>query len=527
MITSALLLVAGFASAASALPAPLTTPAADAGKVGAPTTVWVYFRDTRPLPCCVEDTALTARAVERRALRRMLPGLFDQRDVPVDPALAAAVVGTGARVNQTSRWLHAVSAWATPEQVRALAALPGVERVVPVRGGRAYSQDAVAGEIVDHALLPEDYGFAQAQLTQIDLVRLHQRGFAGAGMVIGVLDSGFHRVHQAFASAEHPLQVLAEWDFINHDGNTGIEPGDDSEQHKHGTWILGTMAAYMPGSLVGAAYEAAYVLAKTEDVTSETPIEEDNYVAGLEFIEAHGADVATSSLGYLDWYTQADFDGQTAVTTIAVNMATANGLVCLTAAGNEGNDSNPSTSTIMAPADAFDVIACAAVNSSGAPASFSSSGPTADGRVKPEIAARGVSTATINSTATTGFSGVSGTSLSTPLLAGAAACILQARPAFTVAGIRQALFATASRTAAGQGPDPLFVLGYGIARALPAAALGRSVADVNLDGAVNGQDLGLLLSEWGTARPVFGDLNGDGAVNGSDLGILLSNWTQG
>lgn len=524
MITSALLLTASFlAPAPAALAAPLS-PLGGAQPSGTPAKVWVFFRDTRAQPCCVEETVLTPRALQRRALRRSLPGLFDQRDVALDPALAASVAGTGAHVHQASRWLHAVSAWATPAQARALSALPGVERVVPVRGGRAYSQDAVAGEIVDNALLPEEYGAAQAQIAQIDLIRLHRRGFAGAGMVIGVLDSGFHRIHNAFFSAEHPLQVIAEWDFINNDGNTGIDPGDSTEQHRHGTWILGTMAAYLPGSLVGAAYEASYVLAKTEDVTSETQIEEDNYVAGLEFVEAHGADVATSSLGYLDWYTQADFDGRTAVTTIAVNQATANGLVCLTAAGNEGNDSNPQTSTLMAPADAFDVIACGAVNAAGNPANFSSSGPTADGRVKPELTARGVTTATVSSVTATDISGVSGTSLSTPLLAGAAACILQARPAFTVAQIREALFATASRTAAGLGPDPLLVQGYGLARALPAAAFGRSVADINLDGVVNGQDLGMLLSDWGSQAPAFGDLNGDGAVNGSDLGILLSNW---
>lgn len=491
---------------------------------GAPSKVWVYFEDTRAEPCCVEETALTQRAIERRALRRSLPGLFDRRDVAVNPALAASVAGTGATVRQTSRWMHAVSAVATPAQQAAIAKLPGVVRVEPVRGGRAYSEGATGTPMAGSALQGGDYGYAEPQLSQTDLIALHQRGYTGAGMVIGVLDSGFNRVHEAFFSESHPLQVIAEWDFINNDGNTGIQAGDDGEQHRHGTWILGTMAAYAPGSLLGAAYEASYVLAKTEDVTSETPIEEDNYVAGLEFIEAHGADVATSSLGYIDWYTQGDLDGETAVTTVAVNQATANGLVCLTAAGNAGNDGNPTSSTIMAPADAFDVIACGAVDSSGVPAGFSSSGPTADGRVKPELTARGVSTATVNSTNATGYSGVSGTSLSTPLLAGAAACILQARPDFTVAEVRAALFATASRTAAGQGPDPLFVQGYGLARSLPAAGFGLSPADLNFNGAVDGQDLGMLLSQWGLSSPLYGDLTGDGQVGGGDLGILLAEW---
>lgn len=491
---------------------------------GSPSKVWVYFADTRAEPCCAEDTVLSARALERRAARRTLPGLFDRRDVALDQAMVNAVAATGAHVHQQSRWLCAVSARATPAQVRALAALPGVVRVEPVRGGRSYSQDAVASPGAGSSLVGSEYGAALPQLSQIELVSLHSRGFRGAGVLVGVLDTGFHRVHEAFFSEQHPLNVVAEWDFINNDGQTGIEAGDAETQHRHGTWILGTMASYLPGSLVGAAYEASFVLAKTEDVSSETPVEEDNYVAGMEFIEAQGADLATSSLGYIDWYTQADLDGQTAVTSVAVNIATGNGLVCVTSAGNGGNDADPATSTILAPADAFDIIACGAVDVNGAMAGFSSTGPTADGRVKPELLARGVSTATVHSTNTTGLSGVSGTSLSAPVLSGALACVLQARPDLGVSQLREALFATASRTAAGQGPDPLFVEGYGLARALPAAMHGLSAADLNFDGTVNGADLGMLLSQWNLAEPLYGDLNGNGTVSGADLGMLLTQW---
>ena len=322
--------------------------------------------------------------------------------------------------------------------------------------------------------------------------------------------------------------MIAEWDFINNDGNTGIQIGDNSEQHKHGTWILGTMGAYLPGSMVGGAYDAEFVLCKTEDVPTETPIEEDYYVAGLEFIESHGADVATSSLGYIDWYTQADLNGNTAVTTVAVNVATANGVVCCTAAGNAGHDANPTTSTLGAPADAHNVLTCGAVDINGAIVGFSSSGPTADGRLKPEILACGLNTISVNSTNVTGLNGVSGTSLSTPLVAAAAACILQARPDYGVREIREALFATASRSdSAGLHPDPLFVEGHGILRAYEAATRGRRTADLNLDGFINGVDLGLMLGAWGqTGVPgfVFGDVTLDGVVAGNDLGTLLGQW---
>jgi subtilisin family serine protease len=263
-------------------------------------------------------------------------------------------------------------------------------------------------------------------------------------------------------------------------------------------------------------------------VPTETPIEEDYYVAGLEFIEARGADVATSSLGYIDWYTQANLNGRTAVTTVAVNVATSNGVVCCTAAGNAGHDANPTTSTLGAPADAFNVLTCGAVDINGAIVGFSSSGPTADGRLKPELLACGLNTISVNSTNATGLNGVSGTSLSTPLVAAAAACILQARPDYDVRDVREALFATASRSdSAGLHPDPLFVEGHGILRAYAAATRGRRTADLNLDGFINGVDLGLMLGAWGqTGVPgfVFGDVTLDGLVGGDDLGALLGQW---
>ena len=499
-----------------------------AGAADAPAPVWVFFKDNRATPSSLADTALTPRALARRALRRALPGLFDVHDVPMPATRATAVTGTGAQLRTQSRWLCAVSAMATPKQIEALRELPDVTHVEAVGRGRAGWQDEQELPPPEGWAASISYGAADPQLTQIEIPRLHARGYTGTGMVIGVLDSGFNRVHEAFNNPEHPLRVIAEWDFINNDGNTGIQAGDNSEQHKHGTWILGTMGAYLPGSMVGAAYDAEFILCKTEDVPTETPIEEDYYVAGLEFIEARGADVATSSLGYIDWYTQADLNGRIAVTTVAVNVATSNGVVCCTAAGNAGHDANPTTSTLGAPADAFNVLTCGAVDINGAIVGFSSSGPTADGRLKPELLACGLNTISVNSTNATGLNGVSGTSLSTPLIAAAAACILQARPDYDVRDIREALFATASRSdSAGLHPDPLFVEGHGILRAYEAATRGRRTADLNLDGSINGFDLGLMLGAWGhTGVPgfVLGDVTLDGLVGGDDLGALLGQW---
>jgi hypothetical protein len=489
--------------------------------------VWVYFQELRAQPCEACETAITDLAVARRSQRRTLPGVVDIHDMPLPQECANAITATGATVRVQSRWLNAISALATPAQITALQKLPQVLRVEHVRRGRSNARDemSTATPMAQFAAATDIYGNAAAQVDQIDVRRLHNAGYRGNGIVIGVLDSGFRRVHQAFKSVEHPLQVIAEWDFVKNDNNTDIQTGDNSEQHKHGTWILGTMAAYWPNQIVGTAYEARFVLAKTEDVPTETPIEEDYYVAGLEFVEAHGADIVTSSLGYIDWYTQADMNGVTAVTTKAVNIATANGVVCLTAAGNEGHDTNPATNRLIAPADAMQVLTCGAVDSAGAIASFSSDGPSADGRVKPEILALGVTTATVNSTNTTGLTGVSGTSLSTPLLAGAVACLLQARPDFTVDSLRTALFATASRSdASGTHPDPLFVTGYGIMKAFPASQfLTPCLGDLDGSREVDAADVSITLLDFGDCAGCAADVDNSGSVDSGDVSLVLIN----
>lgn len=493
--------------------------------------IWIQLAE-KPSPkggVRPEHTPLSARALERRARMRVAPGLVDARDLPVAPARVAAILATGADYRAQSRWLNGVSVDATEAETAAILRLPFVRGVWPLRASREPMPPAPIA--LDGGVAGGGYGFMDAQLAQIDVPSMHARGFHGEGMVIGVLDTGFHKVHEAFHSAQHPLSVLAEWDFINNDGNTGIDAGDPGDQHMHGTWILGTLAAYQPGLAVGAAYRAQFVLAKTEVVPTETVVEEDYYVAGLEFIEAQGADLATSSLGYIDWYTPAQLDGLTAITTRAVNIATANGLVCLTAAGNAGHDADPATLRIIAPADALEVIACGAADASGATAGFSSDGPSADGRVKPEVLARGVAVASVHSTNATGYQAVSGTSLSTPLVAGATALLMQARPELGVAAVRTALFTTAEDFVLNAATDPAFVRGYGVISALDAAKTNRAAEDTNLDGAIDAQDLAVLLSQWGSCSDpdpgtgfCISDFNADGAVDAADLARVLSAW---
>ncbi|MBU1701558.1 MAG: S8 family serine peptidase [Candidatus Eisenbacteria bacterium] len=180
---------------------------------------------------------------------------------------------------------------------------------------------------------------------------LHERGSTGDGVVIGILDTGFQRSHAAFNDPAHTLSVIAERDFVDNDPHTGIETGDPPDQHSHGTLILGTIGAYREGELIGGAYDASFILAKVEDAGSEFPLEEDWFAAGLEFIEAQGGDVATSSL-IAGWYGQNEMDGETSIMAQAFNIATANGVHCCQGAGNSGHDDLPTTSHLAAPADA-------------------------------------------------------------------------------------------------------------------------------------------------------------------------------
>jgi hypothetical protein len=286
--------------------------------------------------------------------------------------------------------------------------------------------------------------------------------------------------------------------------------------------VLGAIGAYLPGQYVGGAYDASFILAKTEDTTDEYELEEDYYVAGLEFIEGEGADIATSSLAYTQWYDWFDMDGLTAVTTIGVNAATANGLACCTAAGNGGFDSD--LPTLAAPGDAFDVVTCGAVDAAGVTADFSSGGPTADGRVKPEVLARGIEAASVDPDDDAGFLTADGTSMATPLVASAVALLIQAHPGWTVQQIRDALFQTADYFIANGEPDPEFRRGYGVIDVFAAAQVSFCTADVDGDGSVGITDMLQVLGTWGLCPGCPSDVDGDGSVGINDFLELLAQW---
>ncbi len=414
-------------------------------------TVWVFFTDKQIAGPADLEAAWRNLNTSRAGLE---PGASD---LPVPGAYVAAVAATGARIRHVSRWLGAASAFTTGEERASIESLPFVAFVEKVaRGRRRGVESRTAAVAPQVAAYPLDYGLALIQLLPLHVPELHALGLTGKGVLIAVLDSGFRLLHDAFDSLNADGRVEGTWDFVRGDSGVANDTLDGPGQDFHGTEVLSTMAAHAPGQLVGAAFGSSYLLAKTEDLGNETPVEEDHYVAALEWADSLGAHVLSSSLAYDFGYTM---DGTEGITTLAANTAASRGLLLVTAMGNSG----PMPTTLDAPADAFGIVSVGAVDAAGTIAPFSSRGPTADGRTKPEVVAQGVAVHAADPSQENAYVAVSGTSFSTPITAASAALLLEAHPDWSPLMVREALMQSADRRGA---PDNAY--GWGRFALLPA-----------------------------------------------------------
>lgn len=413
--------------------------------------VWVYFKDkglnkdayfNNPL------SVVSEKSLKRRA--KVLPenGLITFEDLPLNSNYINEVKNSGLKFRHSSKWLNAVSGYVKKDLIGNLASLPFIKKIDMV-----FSLKKPEETIADNTqTLPDqklnkqfsyNYGPSLTQVQQINVPEVHDLGYTGQGVTICVMDAGFNRLsHQAFSN----MNIIAAWDFVNGDPNVGDE--GDMGEGSHGTQTLSTIGGFFEGELIGPAFNASYILAKTENTDSETPIEEDNWIAALEWADSIGVDVTSTSLGYLDYdppytsYTWQDMDGNTAVITIGADLAVARGIVVVNSAGNSGN--NASHNTLGAPADGDSVIAVGSVTGSGNRSSFSSVGPTVDGRIKPDVMAMGSSVYVASPFSNTAYTNSSGTSFSCPLAGGVAALILCANPNLTPMQVRDAMRLTAS-----------------------------------------------------------------------------------
>jgi subtilisin family serine protease len=440
--------------------------------------VWVYFKDKgKNLAAkyrAVEQT-LSPKSRQRRLTVRTPERLVDFDDLPVEAAYTSAIRQQVARVRHSSKWLNAVSAVATKRQIVHLQTLSFVTRIDLVARSawqpeppdlRPQTSDLRPQTGNQNAL---DYGPSLDQVQQINVPAVHDLGNYGQGVVIGVFDAGFNRLdHECFRN----MTIIARHDFVN--GDDDVSDGRDrGKAGFHGTGTLSTMGCFAEGQLIGPAFGANYILAKTENTDSETPREEDNWIAALEWAEGLGVDIVSSSLGYLDFdrgfqdYTWQDMDGKTAAITRGAVMAVERGIVVVNSAGNGGYNPFDPHNTLGAPADGDGVIAVGAVDVRGNRAAFSSVGPTVDGRTKPDVMAQGANVRVAGTSDTNVYGQLNGTSFSCPLVAGVAALILTAHPDWSPRQVLEALQRTAS-----QAVEPNNFYGWGIVNALAAIQFG-------------------------------------------------------
>ncbi len=454
-----------------------------------PSSVWVFFRDrgaidtrgparaaaladaaerltpralARRAKASRERMALVARGASTRPPERDVAGasseasLIDDRDLGPDPGYVAALAAEGATIRTRSSWLNAVSVDATPaclDRIRALSVVADTRPVAKGTPDRAEAPVAAWERSAADESAEFNAGPSHLQIDMLHVPEVHAMGLHGEGVLVCVLDSGFELDHEAFRQ----LEVRAQRDFVFGDEDPSYDPRTDGPtQADHGTAVLSTIAGYAPGTLIGPAYRADYILGKTERIGQEQPIEEDYWCAGIEWAEAQGADLVTSSLSYSGWYRWSDIDGRTAVTTRAANLAFERGLLIVTSMGNQG----PREGSIGAPADAPDAISVGAVNGIGEVAGFSSVGPTYDRRVKPDVVAPGVAIVGARARTYDRYSRWNGTSFSAPLAAGCVALIIEAHPDWGPEMVREALVMSANRA---ERPDNQY--GWGVVNA--------------------------------------------------------------
>jgi len=440
---------------------------------------WVKFTDKANSPYSIDNPGefLSQRALERRA---RLGIEIDEYDIPVNPQYLQAVEACGAQLLNPSKWLNGVSVYTESQSV--VDAINALNFVETVRNCQNYPEAQRDKEIWLENEMKESgkpvvardfYGGAHDQVYQLRVNELHDMGYHGEGVHIAVLDGGFERTpgHICFDAMREEGRLLGVRDFVY--GSTSVY-----SQSTHGTSCLSTMGAYDPNNMVGTAYKASYYLFHTEDGNGENIVEEYNWVSGAELADSLGVDLCTTSLGYIDFdmpqwdHSIVDFDGRTAPMTIGAEIAVSRGMICTNSAGNEYEG----YCTLGIPADAEHVITVGAVDAAGNRADFSSTGPTYDGRIKPDVMAQGQGTYVASSWGSNPYQYGSGTSFSNPVLAGAVACLRQAFPTASVQQICDAL-----RAAGNNASTPDSYYGYGIPNFMTAyEILTTSVGEVNL-----------------------------------------------
>ncbi len=425
-----------------------------------PTKFWICFTDknnsafSRNNP----NAFLSQRAIDRRKKSNI--GI-EESDLPVSALYISQLTQLGIKIISYSRWMNAVTAYLTDDEIAALAELDFVSQISPVKKYKISDGDlqVLAVQAFNKTSETEAtesvFGFSDRQITMINLDTIFELGFTGEGMIIAQIDAGYFGVDTAvkFQSLWDKDQIIDYYNFPDHNNQVfNIYSG------YHGAWVLSVMGSEIPDEFSGTAPDAKFYLYRTEIADSEYVVEEDYWMMAAERADSVGADIINSSLGYTTFddsttdHTYADLDGNTTLVSIAADMAAHKGILVCNSAGNEGGNE---WHYISAPSDGDSVFCIGAVDSAGNYAGFSGSGPSADGDVKPNVAAMGVNTACLDPGGLVAY--LSGTSLSSPVMAGACASLWSAFPDRTNMQIMSAVERSASIY-----PNPNDSIGYGI-----------------------------------------------------------------
>ncbi|HRO44426.1 S8 family serine peptidase [Agriterribacter sp.] len=426
----------------------------------------IVLKDKNNNPYSLHNPAgyLSAKSVERRTRQQIT---IDSSDLPVNPAYLDSIYNAGTvSILNVSKWLNQVLIQTTDpaalQNINGFSFVHAVSGIAPRVSGREKDEEDKFSEMIfpvkrSHIVQGGNdyysYGNMYAQVNIHEGAFLHNKGFRGEGMTIAILDAGFYHydTNPAFDSVRLNNQVLGTWDFVANKSSV-------TEEHSHGMVCFSTIAANRPGLLVGTAPKANFYLFRTEDVATEYPVEEQNWVAAAERADSLGVDLITSSLGYNTFtnpalnHTYADMNGHSTIITRGAEMAVKKGIFVTNSAGNSGTDS---WHYIIAPADGEHVLAIGAVNANKQVAGFSSYGPAYDGRIKPNVASVGWGTVIAGTDGNP--ASASGTSVANPNLAGLITCLWQAFPEFTNAVIFDAV-----QRSADQYNNPDDRVGYGI-----------------------------------------------------------------
>jgi hypothetical protein len=411
---------------------------------------WLQFRDKHYTTHSLNNPAafLSQRAIERRERQQIS---IDSSDLPVSSFYLDSLKKMGLTILNTSKWMNAVTIDSLPygislDNLMQLSFISDTQQVYYYQTEKEKKTDKFAeNEIfyLNNRYLFEnkdDYGPSKSQIQLHNGTSLHNKGYKGYGMIIAILDAGFYKANEfeAFKYLFDNNNILITKDFV--DGGSNVY-----DDHYHGTSVLSTMGAVLPGKIIGTAPEANYLLLRSENAASEFIIEEDNWIAAAEFADSIGADIINTSLGYSTFdiasqnHSYQEMDGNTTRISKAADIASKKGMLVVVSAGNEGDSE---WKHITAPADADSVLSVGAVDSAQNPAYFSSYGPAFDGDVKPNIAAMGFKTIVQNPNGEIGPG--NGTSYSAPIISGLAACLWQAHPQISNINLLKAIEQSAS-----------------------------------------------------------------------------------